>query len=237
MVFQPIIDSTTGELVSAEGLARWTHPTHGPIGPDTFVPLAEEAGIMPALTAWALDTALGACARWQRDKPGVSVSVNLSASDLQNPPTAALIAAALTQHHLPSSLLEVELTETTIMTDLATAQGMLNDLADLGIGLGIDDFGTGYSSLAYLQRLPMMTLKIDRSFVIGMLENEGNAAIVTMIIRLAHALGMSTIAEGVEDQATWDRLAVLGCDRMQGFGIARPMPEADLLTWRAPVRL
>ncbi|BEP12650.1 hypothetical protein acdb102_09610 [Acidothermaceae bacterium B102] len=237
MVYQPIIDCATGELVSAEGLARWTHPEHGPIGPDVFVPLAEEAGIMPALTAWALDNALDACARWQRHKPGVGVAVNLSASDLQNPPTAALIAAALTRHHLPSALLEVELTETTLMTDLTTAQDMLNDLADLGVGLGIDDFGTGYSSLAYLQRLPMMTLKIDRSFVTGMLEDEGNAAIVTMIIQLAHALGMTTIAEGVEDRATWDRLTLLRCDRMQGFGIARPMPESDFIRWQAPVRV
>jgi PAS domain S-box-containing protein/diguanylate cyclase (GGDEF)-like protein len=237
MVYQPIIDSASGLLVSAEGLARWTHPEHGPIGPDTFVPLAEEAGIMPALTAWALDSALAACSRWQRDKPGVGVAVNLSASDLQNPPTAALVAAALTRHHLPSSLLEVELTETTLMTDLTTALEMLNDLASLGVGLGIDDFGTGYSSLAYLQRLPMMTLKIDRSFVTDMLADEGNAAIVTMIIQLAHAFGMTTVAEGVEDLPTADHLAVLSCDRMQGYGIARPMPESAFAAWHVPARV
>jgi PAS domain S-box-containing protein/diguanylate cyclase (GGDEF)-like protein len=232
MVFQPITDAKTGRLIAAEALARWTHPEFGTIGPDTFIPIAEDAGIMADLTAWALDHALAACARWQQHKPGVAVAVNLSASDLHNPSTIDVISATLSRHGLPATLLEVELTETTVMTDLSVALNALNDIATLGVVLGIDDFGTGHSSLAYLQRLPMVELKIDRSFVGSMIANKGNAAIVTMIIQLAQTLGMITVAEGVEDDTTLAMLKTLRCDRLQGYGIARPMPEEQFIAWR-----
>ncbi len=231
LAFQPIIDAATGRLSAAEALARWTHAEYGPIPPDVFVPLAEETGLMPALTSWAIDTALRACAAWQASKPRVAVAVNLSASDLQNPGIAQSIAASLDAYSLDPSLLELELTETTLMTDLGAAHAMLATLSDLGVALGIDDFGTGYSSLAYLQRLPMMTLKIDRLFVTTMLSNPGNAAIVTMVLQLAHSLGMGTVAEGVEDRETRERLTAMHCDRIQGYVIARPMPEPDFLVW------
>jgi PAS domain S-box-containing protein/diguanylate cyclase (GGDEF)-like protein len=232
VAYQPIIDGD-GRLVSAEALARWTHPEFGAVGPDAFIPLAEESGVMPALTAWVLDTALASCARWQRDKPGVAVAVNLAATDLQDPTAVQGIAEALRRNQLPPELLEIELTETTLMTDPLSVATNLNHLAALGVKLAIDDFGTGYSSFTYLQHLPATTLKIDRSFVTTMLTDTGNAAIVTMVLQLARTLGLTTVAEGVEDAETRDRLNVLHCDRQQGYGIARPMPEDQFATWRA----
>ena len=231
LAYQPIIQAGTGILSAAEALARWHHPEFGPIPPDVFVALAEETGLMPDLTTWALGAALRACAGWQSVKPGVAAAVNLSASDLQNPATAETIAATLAEHSVAPALLELELTETTVMTDLVAAHSMLALLAELGVGLGIDDFGTGYSSLSYLQRLPMVTLKIDRSFVTTMLADSGNSAIVTMVLQLARTLGMGTVAEGVEDSATHERLTAMHCDRIQGYAIARPMPESEFLIW------
>ncbi|MCU1675991.1 MAG: hypothetical protein JWM93_749 [Frankiales bacterium] len=232
MAYQPIVDADTRHISAAEALARWTHPEFGQIPPDTFVPLAEETGLMPTLTSWAIDTAVRACVSWQADKPGVGVAVNLSASDLQDPAIAETVTTVLARHGLAAHLLELELTETTLMTDLGAAHAMLGALSRLGVGLGIDDFGTGYSSLAYLQRLPMMTLKIDRSFVTTMLSDAGNAAIVTMVLQLARTLGMGTVAEGVEDAATDERLTSMHCDRIQGYGVARPMSEVAFRTWQ-----
>jgi predicted signal transduction protein with EAL and GGDEF domain len=231
MAYQPIVAADDGRLTAVEALARWTHPEFGPIPPDTFIPIAEESGLMPQLSAWALNTALAACARWQEHKPGVAVAVNLSATDLQNPPTAQLIADALGRYGLQPELLNIELTETTVMADFGAAISMLQDLSALGINLAIDDFGTGYSSLAYLRQMPMKALKIDRSFVTTMLSDQGDAAIVSMIIGLARTLGLRTIAEGVEDAPTADHLASLRCDRLQGYGIARPMSEDAFATW------
>ncbi|MDQ1724602.1 MAG: hypothetical protein QOG52_1630, partial [Frankiaceae bacterium] len=231
LAFQPIVDAETGGLSAAEALARWTHPEFGPIPPEVFVPLAEESGLMPGLTAWAVESALRACSDWQAVKPTVGVAVNLSATDLQTPGIAQSIAAALVANGMSPALLELELTETTVMTDIAAAHSMLAALSDLGVGLGIDDFGTGYSSLSYLQRLPVVTLKIDRTFVTTMLSDPSNGAIVTMVLQLARTLGMGTVAEGVEDLPTLQRLAAMHCDRIQGYVIARPMPEAEFRVW------
>ncbi|MHB8245981.1 MAG: EAL domain-containing protein [Acidimicrobiales bacterium] len=233
MVFQPIIDAATDRLVAAEALARWTHATFGPIEPAAFVPLAEEFGLMPLLSAWALETAIAACARWQQDQPGVAVSVNLSASDLEDPSTAAKIAAALSRHDLPPSLLEVELTETTVMRDADAALATLKALATLGVGLAIDDFGTGFSSLSYLKGLPVTSLKIDRSFTAAISSDRDSFRIVEVIIQLARLFDLLTTAEGVEDAATRDLLAAIGCDRLQGYGIARPMAAGALAQWKA----
>jgi diguanylate cyclase (GGDEF)-like protein len=236
MYYQPKARIGSRNVFGVEALIRWQHPTFGLLQPDQFIPEAEHTGLIEPITAWVLDESLRQCRRWM-DEAGTSrstaksVAVNLSARSLLDSSLPELVQAALTKWNLPPCLLVLEITETMIMTDPHRARLVLNELAGMGIILSIDDFGTGYSSLAYLRDLPVHELKIDRSFVQDMVHNGHNAAIVHLVVDLAHSLGLRTIAEGVEDELTWDALDSLGCDSAQGFYLARPMPVDEFSTW------
>jgi predicted signal transduction protein with EAL and GGDEF domain len=236
MYFQPKARIRSGNVYGVEALIRWQHPTFGLLPPDEFIPEAEHSGLIEPITALVLDESLRQCRRWMDDvctsgSNAKSVAVNLSARSLLDSSLPEVVQAALTKWNLPPSLLILEITETMIMTDPHRARLVLNELAGMGIILSIDDFGTGYSSLAYLRDLPVHELKIDRSFVQDMIHNPHNAAIVQLVVDLAHSLGLRTIAEGVEDRSTWDALDTLGCDSAQGYYLAQPMPADQLSIW------
>ncbi len=226
--FQPSLDLTTGKVTGMEALLRWQHPREGLIGPASFLPDAERTGMLPAITAYVMEDALECCAQMRRTRPDFGVSVNLSVRNLLDPALVEQVATALQRHGLPASAVEFEVTETTAMTDPRRSVDSLVALRDLGVSIAIDDYGTGYSSLAYLRSLPVQTLKIDKSFVTAMNSEPTSASIVGSTIGLARSLGMSVIAEGVEDQITLDRLRELGCEGAQGFHIGRPVPAEQL---------
>jgi diguanylate cyclase (GGDEF)-like protein len=230
--YQPKADIRTGAVIGVEALVRWPHPHRGLLGPDTFIPLAERAGLIRSLTLVVLDQALEQAARWARDGRPMSVAVNVSARCLLDLELDQEVAAALARHGVPGDRLELEIAESSVLVDPDRALGVLRALAGLGVRLSIDDFGTGYSSMAYLKRMPVHELKIDRSFV-SEITDGANEVIVSASIDLARRLGLAVIAEGVEDQATWDRLAELGCNAAQGFLLSRPVPAAELDAWLA----
>ncbi|MDQ1404236.1 MAG: hypothetical protein QOG03_2552 [Actinomycetota bacterium] len=234
--YQPKTDIASGEVTGAEALVRWNHPVHGLVPPDEFIPAAEHSGLIKPLTSWVLNTALAECRRWMdtNGDPGrddLTVAVNLSARSLLDDTFPAELLEALTRHGVAPGLLSLEVTETAIMSDPQRAHAVLKQLHDLGVELSIDDFGTGYSSLAYLRFLPVSELKIDKSFVKHMREDTNDGVIVRSVIDLAHNLGLKTVAEGIEDQATLVQLTDLGCDVAQGYHLAYPMPAEDLDLW------
>ena len=231
MHLQPQAGLAGGEIVAFETLARWTHPTRGTIMPDEFIPLAEQTGLIGQLTYVALDQGLSACRDWQTLRPGVGVAVNLSPRQLLDVDLAASVAALLATHGVAAHLLTLEITENSILSDSGAAAHALDQLRDLGVRLSIDDFGTGYSALAYLQRLPIDELKIDKSFVMTMTTNPSARAIVQAIIDLSHTLGLSVVAEGVEDESARALLAGFGCDVMQGFLLSRPLAPGQVKDW------
>ncbi len=232
--FQPQLDLTTGKVTGAEALVRWLHPSLGLLNPAAFVPAAEVTGTIRMITVHVLDQALYWGARWARSGRPLNVSVNLSARDLLHARLVDDVREALARYSMPASRLELEITETMAMADVALSQQVLTDLARLGVTISIDDYGTGYGSLAYLQQLPVRRLKIDRSFVSRILDDEASMAIVRSTIELAGELGLDTVAEGVEDEATVQRLRAFGCGSVQGFGVAAPMsPEGfERAIWR-----
>jgi len=205
---------------------RWQHPDRGLVMPDEFVPIAEQTGMIGALTREVLHQALQQCAEWRHQRPDTGVAVNLSARGLLDPDLCDVVADELTDSGVPPSLLTLEITESSVMNDFDTALAALQQLHDLGVRLSVDDFGTGYSSLAYLQRLPVHEVKIDKSFVIPMSVSPSAAAIVRAIVDLAHNLGLSVVAEGVEDERSRQALTMMGCDSMQGYLLSRPLPAA-----------
>jgi diguanylate cyclase (GGDEF)-like protein/PAS domain S-box-containing protein len=228
--YQPIVDLATGHCVGVEALCRWQHPTRGLVMPATFIPLAEENGFIRQIGLWTLQEALAVIG----GPSGAAVpimSVNLSMRNLRGTDLAANLAELIERNGVAAARLKIEITETAMMADAEHTFGVLGELQRMGIRLSIDDFGTGYSSLAYLQRLPVDDIKVDRSFVLNMLKNSSDEAIVRSTIELAHNLGLRAIAEGVEDAATLDRLRVLGCDLAQGFYMGSPMPLAELAGW------
>jgi EAL domain-containing protein (putative c-di-GMP-specific phosphodiesterase class I) len=206
---------------------RWRHPEHGLLAPAAFVPLAEQAGLARQLTRCVLEQALAACRGWRADGHDLHVAVNASVSDLLDTSLPGEIHAALLRHGLPPEALVLELTEGSVMSDPTRIGEVLERLAALGVGLSLDDFGTGYSSLLHLKTLPVGEVKIDRSFVTGALHDAKDAAIVRATIDLARELGMRTVAEGVEDDAVWERLSALGCEVIQGYALSRPVPAAE----------
>jgi EAL domain-containing protein (putative c-di-GMP-specific phosphodiesterase class I) len=229
--FQPIVHAGTRQPAAAEALVRWNHPRRGAVRPDHFIPMAEPTEVMWPLTIHVLDLAIGECATWRALRHDVSVAVNVSGGVLHDRRLHKEIEGLLDKHGLPVEALEIEVTEGAVMRDPEAAAKILRGLTELGIRvIAIDDFGTGYSSLARLHELPLDTLKIDQSFVMRMAA-EGDAQIVCSIIELAHALGMKVIAEGAEDDATITRLADLGCDFVQGYGLTRPLPPEDFRAW------
>ncbi|HZQ35198.1 MAG TPA: EAL domain-containing protein, partial [Dehalococcoidia bacterium] len=229
--YQPVVRFATGETTRVEALVRWQHPRYDLLTPDQFVPLAERTGLINDLTRWVLRSGIGQCAAWRREGLDIGLAVNLSARNLHDPELPQTIHALLEMHGLPASCLKLELTESSIMADPDTALAVLNQLRGAGVRIAIDDFGTGYSSLAYLRRLPVDEIKIDKSFVLDMATNENDAVIVRSAIELAHALGLQVVAEGVEDAETWQRLAQLGCDAGQAYFVARPMPAEQMGRW------
>ena len=228
---QPKARLSNGEVVGVELLLRWRHPTRGMVSPDDFIPVAERTGLLRPLTATVLGEGLAACARWGRAGHRLSVAVNLSTRSLLDPDLVDDVLAVLALHHVDPGQLTLEITEGSVMNDLAGTTLVLERLHAAGVRLSVDDFGTGYSSLSYLSRLPVDEVKIDKHFVLGMAADEQDAAIVQSVIDLGANLGLDVVAEGVEDAATWDRLVTLGCDVAQGWYLGRAMPLEELLPW------
>jgi diguanylate cyclase (GGDEF)-like protein len=228
---QPQARLDTGVVVGAEALVRWEHPRLGWVSPDEFIPVAERSGLIGTLTSQVLDVSLAAVASWHAAGRDLGIAVNLSTRSLQDPDLVDEIARLLRRHDVPAARLTLEVTESSVMVDPARAVALLHQLRDLGVRLSVDDFGTGYSSLSYLQRLPVQEVKIDRSFVAGLDRGTENVAIVRAIVDLGRNLGLDVVAEGVEDQATRDQLAVMQCDLLQGWHLARAMPVDELLPW------
>ena len=231
VVFQPIIDAQTSDIVSVETLVRWAHPRYGAIPPDDFIHLAEQIGRIGPLTDHVLDLALARCRRWLDQDIALSVAVNLSAHCLTEPDLVARVRRALQRHGVPGELLTLELTEGSVVDDSVRDSTVLADLHALGLRLSMDDFGTGYSSLSQLRQLPIDEVKIDKSFVLGMSTSQGESFIARSIIELAHNLGLRVVAEGVEDELTRNLLAEMGCDKLQGFLVSRPLPDDRLESW------
>jgi diguanylate cyclase (GGDEF)-like protein/PAS domain S-box-containing protein len=231
--FQPKVDLKTAGLAGVEALVRWEHPRRGMIPPDRFVALAEQTGLIAPLTRWVLNAALRQCRAWQDSGLDIPIAVNISMRNLQDTQLPRQVAELLAHHGVLPSRLEVEITESAIMADPGRALETLRRLRELGVRIAIDDYGTGYSSLAYLKKLAAHELKIDRSFVTDVTSDENDLVIVRSTIELGHNLGLLVVAEGVEDQATYELLAELGCDQVQGFHVARPLPAAELDAWVA----
>jgi diguanylate cyclase (GGDEF)-like protein len=228
---QPQARTVTGEVTAVEALVRWNHPELGSIPPDEFIPVAERSGLIGLVTTRVLDLALAAVADWRRQGVDLSVAVNLSTRSLHDADLVEEISRLLRRHGVPASRLTLEVTESSVMADPARAIALLHQLRALGIRLSVDDFGTGYSSLSYLKSLPVSEVKIDRSFVTGLSSQGEDVAIVRAIVDLGRHLGLEVVAEGVEDQPTWDLLGSMGCDLVQGWHLARAMPVADLVPW------
>ena len=229
--YQPKVNLKTGEIDSVEALVRWNHPQHGLLAPDEFVPLAERTGLIRPLTTYVLAEATAQARLWRDAGIDLPVAVNLSARSLHDPQLPDEIRALLRQCHLQARYLEVEITESSIMTEPGRARRTLRELAAMGIRLSIDDYGTGYSSLSYLQQLPVSEIKIDRSFVTGMVGNDADAVIVRSTIELARNLGLQVVAEGVETEAGLTLLSEAGCTAIQGYLVSRPLPAAEFEAW------
>ena len=229
--FQPQATAADGTIVAFEALARWNHPDLGLLGPASFIPLAELTGLIRPVTRFVMEHALAQCRAWHDAGFPIGVAINISSRDLLDANLPDEVADALTRAGLQPETLELEITEDTILTDPARAKIVLARLSELGVRLAIDDFGSGHSSLGYLKRLPVTTLKIDRSFVAGMEDDENDAVIVRSTIELGHSLGLKVIAEGVESEDVCRRLAHLSCDELQGYHLSRPVPagKATLL--------
>ncbi|MFQ5760864.1 MAG: EAL domain-containing protein, partial [Acidiferrobacterales bacterium] len=229
--YQPKVNLQTGHVAGVEALVRWQHPTKDILLPDTFIPLMEQSGLIRSLTPIVLTAALKGCRDWQKAGLDIPVSVNFSTRDLQDPFLGDNLSDLVNEQGIQPEWLELEVTESTVMADPARAMDILSDIASKGVQIAIDDFGTGYSSLGYLKKLPISAVKIDRSFVIGMTEDEHNATIVRSSIDLAHNMGLKVVAEGVENADVVANLTNLGCDAAQGMFISRPMPVDELLSW------
>lgn len=229
--FQPVTSLVTGEPVSVEALARWTHPTFGVVPPDVFIPIAEQSGLIRELTYHVLDRSLENVRRWRSAGISLRVAVNLSVRLLGDDDLVTRIARHLDLAGVTAEWLTLEVTEGTIMADPTRAIAVLEELHDLGVSLSIDDFGTGYSSLNQLKRMPVSQLKIDRSFVSSLPNDRDDAVIVQSVINLGHNLGMKVVAEGVEDRASLEYLHDLRCDLVQGYYLSQPLPANELIHW------
>jgi diguanylate cyclase (GGDEF)-like protein len=229
--YQPQVDLHTGEISAVEALLRWPHPRLGMVPPLDFLPLAEEAGLMPSLTALVLEQAVTQCAAWHAAGQALTVSVNISATNLLDPGFIDTVTAVLARHEMPASALILEITETTIIRDFDACKLVIAQLRDLGLGVSIDDFGAGFTSLAYLGSLAVSELKLDRTFLarLGTGDKGRNLELVRATIALGHKLKMRVVAEGIEDPDALDLLASIGCDLAQGYFISRPMPAKDLV--------
>lgn len=238
LYYQPKINIKTGHLIGLEALLRWKNPTRGLILPDQFIGLTERTALLRPLMLWVFHTALDQCLLWQQKGVNISVAINLSVRNLYDNKFMEQLTE-LIRHHvgLHAKLeLELEITESAIMDNPVRVIDLITPLKELGVQFAIDDFGTGYSSLTYLQKLPVNSLKIDKSFVINMLKNKADYVIVRSTIDLAHHMGLTVVAEGVENKDILEQLAIFGCDVAQGYYIGKPMPAEELLLWLYELR-
>jgi diguanylate cyclase (GGDEF)-like protein len=231
LAYQPQVDIATGRISGAEALIRWRHPVRGDVPPGILLPIAERTGLMPQLTLWVLDKAVAQAAQWRRTGLDIRVAVNVSAVVLVDAGLPDRIAETLARHLLTADNLVVEVTEDAVMRDPTRAIDILTRIKGSGVDIAVDDFGTGQSSLEQLKNVPADELKLDRSFVLGMVDDPQDAAIVGSVVGLGRALGLRVVAEGVETAEAFQRLADLGCDVAQGFGLARPMPAPQFERW------
>jgi diguanylate cyclase (GGDEF)-like protein len=223
--YQPVVELATNDISGFEALVRWHHPDRGLVGPDAFIPLAEEIGLIVPLGEWTIREACARAAQWPAD---LKVAVNLSAAQFKNARLVNVIASALATSGLQPERLELEITETVLLQDSEATLTMLYQLRELGVRIAMDDFGTGYSSLSYLQRFPFDKIKIDRSFVKDIVESAGSLNIVRAVAALAHGLGITATAEGVETKEQLEAIRAEGCSEMQGFLFSRPLPASDI---------
>lgn len=231
LYYQPKVALVPGRQHHVEALVRWIHPTRGFIPPFDFIPFAEQTGYIKAITLWVMNAAIRQCGLWLRAGIEVNVSLNISARDLLNPDLPSSFIGMLQRHGCESRLITLEITESAVLDDPLRALANLQALRDTGCMLSIDDYGTGYSSLSYLKQMPVSEMKIDRSFVMNLVENPNDEIIVRSTIELAHNMGLKVTAEGVETEAVLERLRELGCDLVQGYLISKPIPVEALEKW------
>jgi diguanylate cyclase (GGDEF)-like protein len=229
--FQPKVALRTDRTVGLEALVRWNHPELGRLAPDTFLPAAERTALMRPLTDWVLREALEQCATWRTQGWDVTVAVNIAPATLLDAEFPARVTELMATAGVPGSALTLEVTETAVMVDPDRAAQTLRRLRAMGVGVAVDDFGVGHTSLSYLKTLPLESLKIDRTFVTNLLEDDRDAAVTRAVIQLGHDLGLVVVAEGVETGAVRQRLRELGCDEVQGYLIARPLAAEDVVEW------
>ncbi len=229
--YQPKINLLTRKIMGAEALVRWEHPEHGFMPPDEFIPMAERTGLIKPLSIWVLNEALGQAEKWHAQNMKLSIAINLSPVTFLDTELPNLIIGMLSLYEVPAEYVTFEITEGSMIKDPALAMEIMNRLVETGIKISIDDFGTGYSSLAYFKNLPANEVKIDKSFVSDMLDNERDAVIVKAIIDLGHNLSLNVVAEGVENKETAIGLKKMGCDVLQGYYISRPISNEDFLAW------
>lgn len=233
LYYQPQIDIRSGSIIGVEALIRWHHPEQGMIFPDQFIPFAESTGLIGPITEWVMRTAITQCKTWQTAGTELRIALNATARSFQDPLLVDKLESLLSggEIRLAPERIEIEITENILMAEIEHGAKAIGRLRDLGVSVAIDDFGTGYSSLAYLKKLPIHSIKIDKSFVLNMAEDDNDAVIVRSTIDLAHNLGFLVMAEGVETSDALDLLAVLGCDHAQGYHISRPLPADELILW------
>ncbi len=237
MVFQPKVDCRTGAITGAEALLRWKHPQQGFIAPDIFIGMAERSGLIDDLTRHVVTRVVDQTALWRKKSVGMPVAINLSVKNLLNPPLMSEILQATLQEREAAGGIEIELTETALMQDPGSALTLLRRLYDSGVRIYIDDFGTGFSSLGYLTKLPIHAIKIDKSFVLDLVQNRDSDMIVRSTVSLAHNLGLKVVAEGVESREAWEQLKAYHCDEGQGYYFMKPLPapefEAAVSVWES----
>jgi predicted signal transduction protein with EAL and GGDEF domain len=233
LMYQPIADISTGEIVRVEALARWFHPDHGHVPADEFITIAEQMGFITKITDFVLREGCRQISELWRAGTEIDLSVNLSGRDLSDRSLVAKVAARLLENDLPPHALSLEITETAVMADIGEASRVLAEIGELGVRIAVDDYGTGHSSLAYLHHLPINELKLDRSFVANIATDKSNAIIVRSSIAMAHSLGLTVVAEGAEDEMTCAILSVAECDAMQGYYLSPPLYADDLARWLA----
>jgi diguanylate cyclase (GGDEF)-like protein len=231
LVYQPKVSLHSANVSAAEALIRWRHPEKGLIHPAHFIPFAEQTGYIKVLTRWVLGEVIRQCGEWLTNGLQLQICANISARDLASRDLPEQIAASLAEHCVPAGLLCLEMTESAFVEDPAHARKVLDQLSGMGLRLAIDDYGLGYSSLSYIMQLPVQELKIDRSFIAGIVANPDLSTLVRSTIELGHNFGMKVVAEGVEDGNDWRLLQALGCDDAQGYFMSPPLEPAALVAW------
>jgi EAL domain-containing protein (putative c-di-GMP-specific phosphodiesterase class I) len=235
LLYQPVLDFASGTLAGAEALIRWRHPKLGLIAPIEFIPLVEETALTRPLTDWVLNEGIGQLARWRGQVDIHKLSINASARNLEESDLADRVGKTLATHGVDPRSVQLEFTETALVSYSSRALDQLSALKDMGVSIAIDDFGIGYSSLSYLQQLPASVLKIDQSFIRLLTTSDYDQKLVRAVIYMAHDLGYTVVAEGIEDREAYDMLAAWKCDQAQGYFISHPLPADTMACWVTPI--